>query len=101
MVPPFWKLIMNEPVPGLQALLRRSVVLDTVSHYVYLGTLIGQDERYVYLEDADVHDLRDTNTTREVYVYESKRYGIKANRKRVMIRNDEVVSISALDDILE
>ncbi|MCH8244092.1 MAG: hypothetical protein IH897_16000 [Planctomycetes bacterium] len=52
------------------------------------------------LEDADVHDLRDTTTTRELYVVEAKRLGIHANRQRVLVRRDEVASLAALDDVL-
>ena len=79
----------------------REVVLDVSSPFVYVGTLVAVDGRHLVLENADVHDLRDTTTTRELYVLDSKRHGIKCNRKRVLVRCDEVVSLSALDDVLE
>ena len=81
-------------------LLNRQVVLDASSPFVYAGTLVGEDERYLVLEEADVHDLRDTATTRELYVVQLKRLGINANRRRVLVRRDEVVSLAALDDVL-
>lgn len=85
---------------ALERLTGRTVVLDVTSPYVYLGTLAGQDHRYLILEKADVHDLRDTNTTRELYVLEAHRHGVHHNRKRVLVRREEVVSISALDDVV-
>ena len=80
----------------------RVVVLDVSSSYVYIGTLRGDDHRYFMLENADVHDLRDTtNTTRELYILEAKRHGFHHNRKHVLVRREEVVSLSALDDVVE
>lgn len=78
----------------------RDVVLDVNGMYVYLGTLTDWDEKYLTLEPADVHDLRDTATSRERYILESRLHGIRANRQRVHVRWDEVVSLSALADVL-
>jgi hypothetical protein len=79
----------------------REVVLDVNGMYVYLGTLTEWDEKYLTLEPADVHDLRDTATSRERYILESRRHGLRANRQRVHVRWSEVVSFSALEDVLE
>jgi len=76
------------------------VVLDVASPYIYLGTLAGWDTLYFHLVDADVHDIRDTNTTRELYLVDARRLGINANRKLVLVRRDDVVSLSRLDDVL-
>lgn len=92
---------MSDNGTPLQEYLNRAVVLDVASSYVYVGTLVGEDHRYFVLEEADVHDLRDTNTTRELYVLDCKRHGVHWNRKRVLVRKDEVVSLSALDDVRE
>lgn len=85
---------------ALSKLKGREVVLDLQSTYVVLGTLAGEDHRYVILKEADVHDLRDTTTTRDAYVLDARRHGIQPNRKRVLIRHTEIVSLSALDDVL-
>ena len=85
----------------LDALVGRAVVLDVASPYVFLGELVGHTEHYFELADADVHDLRDTNTTRDLYVLDAKRHGVNPNRARVLVRRGEVVSLSALDDVLE
>jgi hypothetical protein len=91
---------MDDTSFSLEKLVGREVVIDVVSPYVYLGRLTGFDAKYIVLEQADVHDLRDTTTTRELYVIESKRLGIRANRERVLVRIGEIVSLSALDDVI-
>ena len=78
----------------------REIVIDVASPFVYLGKLTGYDEKYLILEQADVHDLRDTTTTREIYVVDSRRFGIHTNRERVFVRIGEIVSVSALEDVI-
>ena len=92
---------MNGSTTTLDELTGREVVLDAASLYVYVGTLVGRDDLYLILDNADVHDLRDTATTRERYVLDSKRHGVRSNRRRVLVRREEIVSLSALDDVLE
>jgi hypothetical protein len=91
---------MDDTHCPFEKLVGREVVIDVEPQYVYLGRLTGFDSKYVVLGQADVHDLRDTTTTRELYVVDSKRFGIRANRERVLVRIGEIVSISALDDVL-
>ncbi len=91
---------MSDNVSLLDQLIGREVVIDLVSQYVHLGKLVGWDHKYLVLEQADVHDLRDTSTTRELYVLESRRFGIRSNRDVVFVKLTEVVSISALEDVL-
>jgi len=92
---------MNELADIFDELVGRVVVLDVASPYVFVGTLAGHGPGGVTLENADVHDLRDTNATRELYLLESKQHGVRANRKRVFVRRDEIVSISLLDDVVD
>ena len=87
------------PDEGLTPLLHQEVVVDLSSQFVVLGTLREADGRYLVFEDADVHDLRDTTTTREQYVVEARRYGIQVNRKWTRLRQDEIVCISRLEDV--
>lgn len=92
---------MSESAELFAELIGRDVVVDVSSQYVYVGRLARVEEQFLLLEDADVHDLRDTSTTRELYVLDSKRHGIRANRRRVWVRRDELVSISLLEDVME
>jgi small nuclear ribonucleoprotein (snRNP)-like protein len=84
----------------LDELLNQRVVLDLRSSFVCLGTLKRVDVDLLELRNADLHDLRDTETTRENYVAESRTTGIKRNRKRVIVFRSEVVAIAALDDVV-
>jgi small nuclear ribonucleoprotein (snRNP)-like protein len=85
----------------LDELLDQKVVIDLVSPYVCLGKLVRYDEHWVELKNADFHDLRDTDTTRELYVADSVATGIKRNRKRIFLRRSEIVAISKLEDVVD
>jgi hypothetical protein len=91
---------MDELAASLDLLVGREVVLDTASPYVILGRLAGWNEQLLVLEQADVHDLRDTSTTRENYIVDSLRHGIRINRRRVMVSRRDVVCLSALEDVI-
>jgi len=79
----------------------RKVVVDLSSTFVCLGKLTRVDDHFLELKNADLHDLRDTDTTRENYVAESVASGIKRNRKRVLLRRDQMVAISLLEDVVD
>lgn len=79
----------------------KQVVVDVESPFVYLGRLHAINEKTLVLKAADVHDMRDSTTTREVYVREARVHGVQPNRKTVYIRLEKVVSISPLDDVIE
>jgi small nuclear ribonucleoprotein (snRNP)-like protein len=85
----------------LDEYLGQKVVVDLRSSFVCLGTLQGHDEHYLDLRNADLHDLRDTDTTRENYVAASQTTGIKRNRKRVLLVRTDVVAISRLEDVVD
>ena len=77
------------------------VVLDLAAPWIYLGTLKTWDPVHLVLGNADAHDLRDTSTTREMYVLEAARHGVAPNRKTVLVRRDAVVGVSRLGDVLK
>jgi hypothetical protein len=77
------------------------VVIDLRSPFVCLGTLKRIDELWLELRDADLHDLRDTQTSRELYVADSRATGVKRNRKRVLVARAEVVAVALLDDVVD
>jgi hypothetical protein len=84
----------------LEELIGDRVVIDLRAHYVCLGTLLRIDPLHVELKNADIHDLRDTETTRELYVVDSRMTGIKRNRRRVFVVRSEIVAIARLDDVI-
>lgn len=79
----------------------RDVVVDVASPYVVLGVLRDVPGPYLVLDQADVHDLRDSKTTREQYVVDAQRHGVRVNRRTVMLRLDNVVAVSLLDDVVD
>lgn len=85
----------------LDEFIGRKVVVDCQSHFVCLGLLKAFDEHYLDLRNCDLHDLRDTDSTRENYIASSAATGIKRNRKRALINRREVVGISAMEDIVD
>jgi hypothetical protein len=83
----------------LEEFVGREVVVDLRSPFVCLGMLAGFDTLYLDLRDADLHDLRDTHTSRENYVAASLATGIKRNRARVLLARGDVVAIARLKDV--
>jgi small nuclear ribonucleoprotein (snRNP)-like protein len=77
------------------------IVVDLSSPYVCLGTLARFDDHFLELTNADLHDLRDTRTSRENYVAASVATGVKRNRKRVLLRREEVVAVALLVDVAD
>jgi small nuclear ribonucleoprotein (snRNP)-like protein len=85
----------------LEEYLNQRVVIDLRGEYVCLGTLQRFDEYFLELRNADLHDLRDTDTTRENYVAASVTTGIKRNRRRLLVVRTEIIAISQLEDVVE
>lgn len=79
----------------------KEVVIDVEAMFVYAGQLTDISEKTITLLNADVHDLRDSNTTRERYVLDTKIDGIRSNRKKVLISRSQILSISLLKDVME
>jgi len=84
----------------IEAWIGQEVVVDLSSPYVCLGVLTRFDDAHLELTEADIHDLRDTRTTRENYVVASLHTGIKRNRKCVLISRRDVVAVARLADVL-
>jgi hypothetical protein len=77
----------------------QKVVVDMRSQFVCIGTLVRADDVWLEVKNADLHDFRDTETSREIYVAESHATGIKRNRKRVLLVRAEVVAVARLEDV--
>lgn len=85
----------------LDELMGQVVVIDLRSPYVALGTLERADELFLELRNADLHDLRDTQTSRENYVADARTTGIRRNRRRVMVVRADIVAIALLADVVD
>lgn len=85
----------------LEEYIGKKVVIDLKTEYVCLGTLLRADDHFLEIRNADLHDLRDTDSTRENYVIAAVKSGVHRNRKRVLLFRSELVAITLLDDIVE
>ncbi len=74
------------------------VVIDTATRFVYIGTLVERSGGSLVLEEADVHDSRESKSTKEVYIMESAKHGVRVNRSKVIVPERRVMSISRLED---
>ena len=79
----------------------QKVVVGLRAQYVCLGTLKRYDEHFLELRNADLHDLRDTQTSRENYIVAAVMSGIKRNRRKVLVWRQEIIAISKLDDVVD
>ncbi len=84
----------------IEELVGQKVVVDLRSTFVCLGTLHRVDEHFLELRSADLHDLRDTQTSRENYVADSVATGIKRNRKMVLVNRSDLVAVARLEDVV-
>lgn len=75
------------------------VVIDTISPFIYVGTVVAADAWFVELADADCHDRGEGHSTNEKYVMEAAKFGLKVNRRRVAILRDKVISLSRVEDV--
>ena len=87
--------------PTPEQFLNRKVVIDFRAEFVCLGTLKSIGLHFLELKNADLHDLRDTDTSRENYIAACVITGIKRNRKRLLINRAEIVAIADFEDIVE
>ncbi|HOW70216.1 MAG TPA: hypothetical protein PKY77_06390 [Phycisphaerae bacterium] len=85
---------------NLDDLVGCEVVLDTAGPIIYLGKLHSYDERGFWLQDADLHNSSEGHATREQYIVEAARDGIRTNRRYVFILRQAVYSLSALADVV-
>ena len=89
------------PAALLKDFLGKIVVVDLKGEFVCLGMLQRVDDNFLELRDADLHDLRDSDTSRENYVAASRQTGVKRNRKRMLLVRAEVVALALLDDVTD
>ena len=91
---------MAESTSSIEELVGFDVVLDTAGPVTYLGTLTEICPDGFWLTDADIRDRTEGHVSKERYVCEAKDNGIRANRRRIFVFRDVVVSCSALDDVV-
>ena len=77
------------------------VVCDLREHYLVIGRLVEVGADHLRLVEADLHDHREANSTKDVYLIETKKYGVRQNRARIDIPRVNVIAVCLLTDIVE
>lgn len=91
---------MDTTTSTIQLLMGQDVVFDTAGPITYLGTLVSMESEGFVLENADIRDRHEGHVSKEKYVCDAKTHGIQANRARIFVFRDAVISVSALDDVI-
>jgi hypothetical protein len=83
----------------LQPFLGKIVVCDLDEYYMVLGCLESVGVSHLQFINADLHDHREANSSKEVYVIESRRLGVRINRVRLSVPRHRLVAVSLLEDV--
>jgi hypothetical protein len=86
--------------PGHQELHGVTIVLETRGSRTYVGRFHSQDEHGVELHDVGVHDGLPGGTSREEFLRQCNKFGIRPEHRDLFVPSDEVVSISRLVDAI-
>jgi hypothetical protein len=74
-----------------------TVVVETAGRLTYVGRFDTEDETGVHLIDVGVHNA-DTGGSREDYVHRSARFGVRSDRKHLVVPRAEVSRIIRLGE---
>jgi hypothetical protein len=86
----------DDPLAGFVG---QVVILDTQGPLMYIGTLENVGQTAIVLQMADVHDIRDSRTSKDLYLVETRDLGVHVNREKVVVMREQVASISLLADV--
>ncbi len=75
------------------------VVVDLDGPWVAFGRLVHPGPGWIELAEADLHDMREGTSTRDVYALETQKLGVRVNRRRVLLPVSQIIAMSRLDDV--
>ncbi|MBA2481333.1 MAG: hypothetical protein H0V44_11785 [Planctomycetes bacterium] len=84
----------------LEPYLGKIVVCDLDEFFLVIGTLAAIGDGHLAFADADLHDHREANSTKEVYIVETRKIGVRVNRSRLSVPMRRLVAISCLDEVV-
>jgi hypothetical protein len=82
--------------PGHHELHGVTVVLETHGRETFVGRFDSEDESGVRMLDVGVHE--GDGAARDEYIRRSLKFGIRADRKQVVVPKDAVARITRLTD---
>ena len=85
--------------PGHHALHGITVVLQTTGTTTYVGRFDTQDESGVHLLDVAVHEPGDSTPARDEFLRRTLKFGIRVERKHLLVPSREVATIVPLSTV--
>lgn len=76
----------------------QKVAVDLDSGHLLIGHLLSFDLNHLLFIEADLHDCKNANSSKEIYLLEAGRYGINVNRRKVAVPRSRMLAISRLED---
>ncbi|MGH7509035.1 MAG: hypothetical protein ACREMZ_06155 [Gemmatimonadales bacterium] len=84
--------------PGHAELHGVTVVVETRGPRTYVGRYDSEDAQGVHLLDVGIHEAS-AEVSKEEYLRKSARFGIRSDRKHLVLPADEVVRITRLAEL--
>lgn len=75
------------------------LAVDLCDGSVLYGTIKSATHDAIFFMDADLHDMRESNSSKEVYGLETQDIGVRINRKECTIPLDKIISVCLLTDL--
>jgi hypothetical protein len=74
-------------------------VVETAGALTYVGRFDTEDEAGLHLLDVGVHDAASSSGTRDDFVRRSARFGVRGDRKHLVVPRADVSRITPLGEI--
>jgi len=84
--------------PGHHELHGITVVVETTGTLTYVARFDTQDEQGVHLLNVGMHDRGAAGPSLEEFLARTRKFGVKAEKKRLLIPADQVKRITRLAD---
>lgn len=85
--------------PGHAELHGVTVVLETNGSQTYVGRYDSEDAQGVHLLDVGVHDGTTAELSKEEYIGKSAKFGVRMDRKQLVVPSNQVARITPLGEV--
>jgi hypothetical protein len=85
--------------PGHAELHGITVVLETNGVRTYVGRYDSEDAQGVHLLDVGIHDPAAGGLSKQEYLRASAKFGVRTDRKHLVVPVDEVIRITRLGEL--
>ncbi|NLX03960.1 MAG: hypothetical protein GXY33_02325 [Phycisphaerae bacterium] len=85
---------------GLDELVGQVVVIDFAGPTMIIGRLVRIADDAFVLDDADLYDREESHSGKELYLINTRKFGVKVSRRRTYVPRQNAIAVSALDDVI-